>query len=95
MSPGISNRRLGVDRGSPFQLLSCPPTLSWRNWGDSVFADPKQIDRATSVKEFKQALDWDATNDNKVTSKKAHHKACLNVRADLTDELGMTDVARF
>ena len=58
-------------------------------------ADPKQIDRATSVKEFKQALDWDATNDNKVTSKKAHHKAWLNVRADLTDELGMTDVTRF
>jgi hypothetical protein len=57
-------------------------------------ADPKQIDRATSVKEFKQALDWDATNDNNVTSKKVHHKAWLDVRASLTDELGMTDDMR-
>jgi hypothetical protein len=58
--------------------------------GQSV-ADPKQIDRATSIKEFKQALDWDAANENKVTSKRVHHKAWLTVRANLTDELEMTD----
>jgi hypothetical protein len=52
-------------------------------------ADPHQIDRAMSVTEFKRALDWDATNENKVTSKKVHHKAWLTVRADLTDEMGL------
>jgi hypothetical protein len=54
-------------------------------------ADPHQIDKAMSITEFKRALDWDATNENKVTSKTTHHKAWLSVRATLRDELGITD----
>jgi hypothetical protein len=53
-------------------------------------ADPHQIDKAMSITEFKRALEWDASNVNAVTSKKAHHKEWLNVRASLADDLGMT-----
>jgi hypothetical protein len=54
-----------------------------------TIADPK-VDKAMSITQFKRALDWDETHENTVTSKKAHRKAWLNVRATLKDELGVS-----
>jgi hypothetical protein len=34
-------------------------------------------------------LDWDAANDNGVTSKSSHHKEWLEIRAVLSDDVGL------
>jgi hypothetical protein len=69
--------------GAPALFASLHSSVS------TAVADPSHVDRAMSVKQFRRALDWDAANDNGVTSKSSHHKEWLEIRAVLSDDVGL------
>jgi hypothetical protein len=50
----------------------------------SEVADRSQVAPTTSAREFQGALDWDASNDNGVTSKSLYRKEWFEIRAELS-----------
>jgi hypothetical protein len=52
-----------------------------------VVADRSQITPAMSAKELQRALDWDAANDNGVTSKTLHVKEWREIRAQFGEQV--------
>jgi hypothetical protein len=59
----------------------------------SLVADRNQVAPATSTRELQRALDWDASNENGVTSKSAYRKEWLEVRAKFSQQIELANKA--